>query len=431
MSAADLIERDLAHVWHPCSQMKDYQNFRPAVVVGAEGSYLHLADGSTLIDAVSSWWCKPLGHGHPELKAALQAQIEKFEHVMLAQITYSEIVQLSEKLSTLMPGLGKMMYASDGSCAVEMALKMSLHSRQIRGEKNRNRFMALKNSYHGETAGAMSVTDLGLYSKPYQSMLFETVFLDHIPYVQGQEDPLWQDCSDFWPEIEAQLMQHKNSLTAIIVEPIVQGAGGMQIYSADFLRRLAQFARENNIHIIADEIMTGLGRTGKILACEHADIHPDFLCLSKALTGGFLPMSVVITHDEMYEYFYGESQKAFLHSHTYTGNALAVAVALKFMELMHRENLAGRARVLEVKMREHLEHIAKSTGKLSRIRSLGGIAAADCHVDTKKIYSLAMQKGAILRPLGNTLYWFPPLNIDDNTLSKLAEITEATINEVV
>lgn len=429
MTVADLIERDLAYVWHPCSQMKEYVEFKPEVVVGAEGSYLKLADGRTLIDAISSWWCKPLGHGHPELKKALHEQIEKFEHVMLARITYSEVVRLSEKLAALMPGLRKVMYASDGSCAVEMALKMSVHSRIIRGQKNRNRFMALRNSYHGETTGAMSVTDLGLYSEPYRSMLFEAVFLDKIPYVSGREDPLWEDCSAIWPEIEAQLLHHKNSLTAIIVEPIVQGAGGMLIYSADFLRRLSQFSRENDIHLIADEIMTGFGRTGKMLACEHANIRPDFLCLSKALTGGFLPLSAVITSDTIYANFYAESheKKAFLHSHTHTGNALAVAVALKFNELVISENLVGRAQSLEMKMREHLEVIAKSTGKLSNIRAIGAIAAADCSVDTQKVCKIAMQKGALLRPLGNTLYWLPPINIDDKTLSLLAEITEQVL----
>jgi adenosylmethionine-8-amino-7-oxononanoate aminotransferase len=428
MDTQELIERDLAHVWHPCSQMKEYESFRPAVVVGAEGSYLKLADGSTLIDAISSWWCKPLGHGHPELKAALHAQIEKFEHVMLAQITYPEVVELSERLSTLMPGLTKVMYASDGSCAVEIALKMSLHSRQIRGQK-RNQFMALKNGYHGETSGALSVSDLGIYRRPYESMLFGACFLDKIPYVSGREDPLWHDCSAIWPEIELQLNRYKDSLTAIILEPIVQGAGGMLIYSADFLTRLSQFARENDIHLIADEIMTGFARTGKMLACEHANIRPDFLCLSKALTAGFLPMSAVLTSDEMYGNFYGDSheQKAFLHSHTYTGNALAVAIALKFTELMHSENLVEKATALESKMRDYFEQMAKSTGKLSNIRVIGAIAAADCSIDTKKIFQSAIKKGALLRPLGNTIYWLPPINISDETLEKLAIITEASI----
>lgn len=431
-----LLERDRAHLWHPCAQMKDYETFKPLIVTKANQAHLHLQDGRKIIDAISSWWCKSLGHAHPRLKQALMSQMDKFEHVLLANTTNETIVQLSEKLACLAPSLNKVMYASDGSCAVEMAMKMSLHARQIEGQTERKLFIALENGYHGETAAALSVSDLGIYRQPYQAMLFETRLISSLPYVSGVQDKFWRNCESHWEKILEQLQAHANTATAIILEPLVQGAAGMKIYSMDFLHRLRKWTKEHGIHLIADEIMTGMGRTGKMLACEHARIEPDFLCLSKGLTSGFLPLSAMLTTSRIYDLFYDDYAhgKSFLHSHTHTGNALAASVAIEVMNIIEEEGLCARALELENLMRAYMEEVADETGKLTNIRSLGAIVAADLVCETPgrrygyEVYQKAVELGALLRPLGNTLYWFPPLNVEYGVLTKLREITIEAIS---
>lgn len=432
MNEFDMLALDLAHNWHPCSQMKDYETFKPLLIKQAYGSYIELTNKKKIIDAISSWWCKSLGHQHPRLKKALKQQIEKFEHVIFANTTYPSIIQLSQKLSNLMPGLTKVFYAGDGSSAVEIALKMSIHSRLLSGETKKTKFVSLKNAYHGETSGAMSVSDLGLYRKPYQPLLFDTILIEPA-YVHSSQDPVWDDASDAWAKCENILNPIHDTITAIIVEPIVQGAAGMQIYSKDFLYKLACFAKNKNIHLIADEIMTGIGRTGKMLATEYADIVPDFLCIGKGLTAGWLAFSAVLTNNAIYQYFYDDYEKgtAFLHSHTYSGNALGVSLALAALSVFEEENLSERANYLQTKMRTYFEAIAEETGLFKNIRGIGGIIAADLHLSGNKssvragyhLYKTAIECGALLRPLGNTCYWMPPLNIREKTLASLYQIT--------
>jgi len=419
--------------------MKDYETFKPLSIQSASGSYIHLNDGRTLIDAISSWWCKSLGHGHPRLKQALLTQLNKFEHVILANTTHEIIAQLSQKLAELTSSLKRVFYASDGSCAVEIAMKMSVHAHLLQGQSQRTRFITLQNSYHGETSAALSVSDVGLYREPYKALLFAPVIIHHIPYVNHQHDPLWKDISADWPDIEKQLEPYRNTATALLVEPILQGAGGMRIYSPDFLRRLRKWTAENNIYFIADEIMTGLGRTGLPLACQHAGIEPDFLCLSKGLTSGWLPLSVTCTTDAIYALFYDddESGKAFLHSHTFSGNALAASVALECLHVLTEENIYPRVKKMEITLANLMQEISTETQRLTNIRYLGGMVAADLIVPQNKtragyaVYKKAVELGALLRPLGNTIYWLPPLNTDDATLHQLQQITLAAIKNVL
>ncbi len=438
--SSTLQQRGLQHVWHPCSQMKDYETFLPLEIESAQGSYIQLQDGRSLIDAVSSWWCKSLGHGHPVLKQALQAQADKFEHVILANTINRPIVDLSEKLAQLCPPLDKVSFASDGSCAVEMAMKVSLHAHQLKGMPQRTDFMALRNGYHGETAAAMAVTDLGLYRAPYVAMLPNNVhFLEGLPYVSGTADPLWENCEAMWPPLEAQLNQHADTLTAIIVEPVLQGAGSMSLYSPDVLRRLSAWAKARGIHMIADEILTGIGRTGTALACEHAGLVPDFICLSKGLTSGWLPLSVMMTSAEIYDLFYDdhESGKAFLHSHTYTGNTLGVAVANACLDVMASEQIYAYVQnTLAPHLQQRFTEVANQTGKLHNLRHLGAMVAADLVVPGPgrlgyEICQAAARLGALIRPLGNTLYWVPPLNTTTATIDELADITQQAITDVL
>ena len=426
----NLINRDLKHIWHPCSQMKDYETFKPIEITKAKGPYLIQPDGKKIIDAISSWWCKSLGHNNSKLKKALIRQANKFEHIILANTTNNTIVQLAEKLASLTENLKKVSFASDGSCAIEIAMKMSLHSRQINNELTRTRFASLENSYHGETCLTLAVTDCDLYKSPYKSILPKTTTIHKLPYVHSKQDPLWHNCADHWYNIKKQLEQYKDQLTAIIVEPILQGAGGMLIYSADFLKRLRQWTTQNNIHLITDEIMTGFGRTGIPLACQHANIEPDFLCLSKGLTAGYIPMSVTLTSDEIYNYFYDdyETGKAFMHSHTHSGNTLAAAVALETFNIMEKEHIYTYIQEeLEPFLYQSMQEVADKTKKLKNIRHIGAMVAADLITNEKRagyqVFQRAIKLGALLRPLGNTLYWLPPLNISTKILHKLKDIT--------
>ena len=436
-----LIERDLKYIWHPCSQMKDYQRFKPLIVKSAKGPYIKLDDNTKIIDAISSWWCKTLGHGHPRLKAALLKQVDKFEHVIFANTTNEVIVELSEKLTSMTESLAKVFYASEGSSAVEIAIKMSLHSRNISGESKRKQIMSLQNSYHGETGLALAVSDVGLYRKPYVDVLAPCAFLQNIPYVYSKNDPLWQDCAKFWPSIETQLTTHAEQLTAIIIEPIVQGSGGMLIYSQDFLKRLRAWTIKHNVHLVADEIMTGFGRTGLPFAYQHAAIEPDFVCLAKGLTSGWLPMSAVLTTNKIYNLFYDDfkKNKSFLHSHTQSGNALAAAVALECMKVIEEENIYSQVNIMEPILCELMLEVANKTKRLTNIRNIGAIVAADLVLTKRqqaerigyKVFQKAVKLGALLRPLGNTIYWLPPLNVNKNVLLRLSKITINAIDQVL
>lgn len=428
MVNSNLISRDLKHIWHPCSQMKDFEQCPPFIVNSAEGSYIH-TDRGTLIDAVSSWWCKSLGHGHPEIIAAINTQLSKFEHVISANTTHEPIVQLGEKLAKITQNQ-RLFLASDGSSAVEIALKLAIQANQLKGNFNRNQFIALKNSYHGETMATLSVSDIGLYKKPFRAFTLPCHFLQPIPYITCSNEKSLEQHDQAWIQTLNEIEPIKASICAIIVEPIVQGAGGMLCYSPDFLSRLAAYCKSEGIYLIADEIMTGLGRTGKWLACDHAHIKADMVCLSKGLTSGTLPLSGVCIDEAIYQLFYDDydTGKTFLHSHTYSGNPLAVSAALATLTIMEDENINQQAIKLGKLMQKYFTDIANTTGVLSNIRGIGGLIAGDLATGPNKrmgfeIYKQGLKHGALLRPLGNTLYWLPPLNTDKQTIGNLAQIT--------
>jgi adenosylmethionine---8-amino-7-oxononanoate aminotransferase len=436
----DLISRDLKHIWHPCSQMKDYEVFPPLVIKSAKGAYLRLDNGQSVIDGISSWWSKNLGHRHPRLIEALKKQCNKFEHVLLAHTCQEPLVALSEKLCSLLPALNKVFYASEGSMAVEIALKMSLHSRKITDEPKRQHFMALQNAYHGESLLSLSLSDIGIYRRPYESLLPQFEFIQNIPYVNSVEDPLWLNASEAWSVIEKELQSKKDFLSAIIVEPIIQGAGGMKIYSQDFLQSLSRFTKQNRIHLIFDEIMTGIGRLGFPLACLNMNIVPDFVCLSKGLTGGILPMSAVLIHQDIHPLFYNDYKtgNSFLHSNTFSGNALAAAVALQCLETLEDDNIYQRVQMNSNTLLQYLQEVAHQSNRLKNVRGIGYIAAAEFVLEKNEAQKRwgfqfakeASRLGAFLRPLGNTLYWLPPLITSSNTMKELRDITLKTIKNI-
>ncbi len=434
VNVSELINRDLKHFWHPCTQMKDFETCPPLLIEKAEGSYLY-TDKGPLIDAISSWWCKSLGHGHPRVISAITAQLNRFEHVITANTTHPQLIELAEELAKITQKQ-HVFFASDGSSAVEIAMKLAIHASQIKGFTDRNQFIALKNGYHGETLGAMSISDLGLYKAPYTSFGLTCHFVQNIPYISGKEDPLWNNCDAYWSVVEKELEAVSDKVCAIIVEPLIQGAGGMLCYSPDFLKRLSTWAKSKDIYLIADEIMTGVGRTGKWLASEHADVEPDLICLSKGLTSGSIPLSCIMIDSSIFDLFYADysSGKSFLHSHTYSGNPLAISAALATIHTMHEEKIVDQAKNLGEYMLTTLSEIAEVSGRLSNIRGIGAVVAADLE-DTghyrigNKVYQNALNQGALIRPIGNTLYWLPPLNTSHEVIGKLAEITLHSIKE--
>lgn len=431
----DLIKKDLDHVWHPCTYMQDLQKNHPLVISSAKGSYLE-TDQGPIIDAISSWWCKSLGHGHPEVITAIKKQLDKFEHVITANTTNKVIVALAEELSKI-TGKKHVFFASDGACAVEIALKLSVHASKLKGYTNKTKFVSLENSYHGDTFGAMSVSDLGAFKKTYSDFQLNTTQLSDVPYRAGPTDPNWQNCELEWEAILAQLNPIKEQIAAIIFEPIMQGAAGMRCYSPALLSKLREFAKANDIYIIADEIMTGLGRTGEWLAQSHANIRADFTCLSKGLTSGSMPLSLTMIDEEIYNLFYQDYApgSAFLHSHTYSGNPVAASAALATLTVMQRDDILKQSRNLGEYMQKQFSEIINTCGKLTNYRSIGAIVAADLENTTDArlgylIAQAAQKRGALLRPIGNSIYWLPPLNTNKDTIDKLAQITFESIQEV-
>jgi adenosylmethionine-8-amino-7-oxononanoate aminotransferase len=469
---SELQARDRAVFWHPCGQMRDYDDFPPLEIVGAHGSRLRLRDGRELLDAISSWWCKALGHGHPALLAALRAQAEAFEHVITANTTSEPVVRLCERLLAAANGapasawgpdappgrkpghFGKVFLADNGSTAVEIALKMALQAQALRGQGARTRFAALANGYHGETAGALSVGDCDLYAAPYAPMLFGVTKVGGLPYRSGPEDPRWLDASGEWPAIERALDAVAPTLAAVIYEPVLQAAGEMRLYSPDLLLRLRRWADARGVYLIADEIAAGMGRLGPLLASHLVEgpgrvstgALPDFATLSKGLTGGVLPLSAVLTTDDVAALFEGSwgDGRAFLHSNTYTGNALGVAVANAALDVYAGEDVAGRVAAVGPTLRATLRELAarRPDLPLADVRGCGMMAAVDlrgpggARLDPAlrtgyRVYREAVARGALLRPIGDTLYLFPPLNVAADDVREMVAILEASVAAVV
>jgi adenosylmethionine---8-amino-7-oxononanoate aminotransferase len=459
----DLARRDLDVFWHPCSQMRDYRAFPPLAIAGAEGTRLRLADGREIYDAISSWWCKALGHRHPRLMAALRAQTEAFEHVITANTTSAPLVRLCERLLAVANGLpaaawgptapagraaghfGKVFLADNGSTAVEVAMKMALQAQAQRGQPRRTRFAALENGYHGETAATLSVGDLDLYGGPYGPMCFPVHRLRGLPYRAGANDPRWMDASDAWPAIERTLDEAADTLAAVVYEPVLQAAGGMQLYSPDLLTRLRAWADARGVYLIADEIAAGMGRLGAMLASHLAPrAQPDFAVVSKGLTAGVLPLSAVLTTDAIYQIFdadYAEG-RAFLHSNTFTGNALAIAVANAVLDTFAEEQILSRVDQNGVHLRAALESVAGDRPYLRNLRACGMVAAIDIRQPDGSprdpalrtgyaVYREAVRRGALLRPLGDTMYLFPPLTITPAEIDAIAAILAESLDAVI
>ena len=433
MDNKTLLNRSLQAVWHPCTQMKHHEMLPLIPIRRGEGVWLEDFDGKRYLDGVSSWWVNLFGHNHPRIKAAIRDQLDQLEHVILAGFTHAPVVELSERLSAL-TGLGHAFYASDGASATEIALKMSFHYWRNHDKPEKSGFVSLQQSYHGETLGALSVTDVALFKDTYAPLLRHSTQLPSPDWRLAEPGESAEAYALRCAEaLEAHLARHHEAIAALILEPLVQCAGGMAMYHPAYLKRARALCDTYGVHLIADEIAVGFGRTGSLFACEQAGIRPDFLCLSKGITGGYLPLSVVLTTDDVYQAFYDDSTvRGFLHSHSYTGNPLACRAALATLEIFDREQViaanAARSAFLQ-------QQLALLEGlPIRHLRQTGMIAAFD--VDTedpqfaRRFYQAALDKGLLLRPIGNTVYFMPPYVINETQMAWLVAQTARILQEI-
>jgi len=440
----DLQARDLRHVWHPCSQMKDYEQFPPIVIKKGQGVWLYDENNHRYLDAVSSWWVNLFGHANPRISQVLSDQAFTLEHTIFANFTHEPAIKVAEKLVALTPeGLNKVFFADNGSSAIEVALKMSFQYHMQTGKTAKKRFLALTDAYHGETLGALSVGGVGLYNEVYQPLLLDTLRAQgpdcfRCPF-QDKPESCHAQCIQY---VEEELHAHHEEMTAVIIEPLIQAAAGMKMYPPIYLKRLRELCTAYDVHLIADEIAVGFGRTGTIFACEQAEISPDFMCLSKGLTGGYLPLSAVLTTDAIYNAFYDDygTMKAFLHSHSYSGNPLACRVALEVLTMFEEEqvidmiqNKGEQMRALALEAFDQLPYV----GEYRQIGLVGAIELV-ANYRTKEpfpnearigyqIYQRALAKGLLIRPLGNILYFMPPYIISDEEMGFMIHTTKETI----
>jgi adenosylmethionine-8-amino-7-oxononanoate aminotransferase len=417
-----LLARSRAAVWHPCTQMKHHESQPLLPIVRGEGAWLIDADGRRYLDAVSSWWVNLFGHNHPHIKAALHDQLERLDHVMLAGLTHEPAIELSERLAQW-TGLGHAFYASDGASAIEIALKMSMHAWRNLGRPRKNGFVSLAHGYHGETTGALGVTDIPLFRDAYAPLLRPSAV---VASPDARLAPPGVDAATQAEhaarELEAWLEAHHEETAALIVEPLVQCAAGMAMYHPHYLRRARALCDRHQVHLIADEIATGFGRSGERFACDAAGVRPDFICLSKGLTGGTLPLSAVLTTDAVYAAFYDDdSARGFLHSHSYTGNPLACRAALAAMDLLDDAALE-RNRSTAARLSQAARPLDTHPG-IVNARQLGMIWAWDVQTDdptfARRYHRAALAQGLLLRPIGRTLYFMPPYVIDDEAIAHL------------
>ena len=428
MNNKELSYQDLEHIWHPCTQMKDHE-FLPIVPIKkAHGIYLEDFEGNRYIDAISSWWVNLFGHTNEYINEKIKEQLESLEHVILAGFTHEPIIRLSKRLVALTPGgLNRCFYADNGSSAIEVALKMSYHTHKNNSE-NRTLFVSLKNSYHGETIGALSVGDVKLYKETYEPLLIRSIQTD-VPCDQSEEAAI-----EAAKKFEELCGQRGSEISALIIEPLIQGAGSMHMYHPEFVSLVSLTCKRYGIHLIADEVMVGFGRTGTMFACEQAKVSPDFMVLSKGLTGGYLPLSVVLTTDEIYNSFYCDysEQKAFLHSHSYTGNALACAAANATLDLFENNDVINNNKKIAAYMYEKLQRF-QDLRQVASIRQTGMICALDIQgFDPKervglKVYRYGLKKGVLLRPLGLTIYFMPPYIITSEEIDKMFDVAYEAI----
>lgn len=440
----DWMARDLAVLWHPCTQMKDHEQLPLIPIKKGEGIWLEDFEGNRYLDAISSWWVNVFGHANPKINQRIKAQVDQLEHVIMAGFTHQPIIELAERLVEVTPnGLDRCFFADNGSSCIEIALKMSFHYWLNQGKSQKKKFITLTNSYHGETVAAMSVGDVSIFTETYKALLFDVIKVPSPDcYTRAEGVSEEEHSLLMFKEMEKAIAENHQQVAAVIVEPLIQCAGGMRMYHPVYLQKLREVCDAYQVHLILDEIAVGFGRTGTLFACEQANISPDFLCLSKALTGGYLPMSVCMTSNTIYQAFYDDYKtlKAFLHSHSYTGNPLASAAALATLDIFQSEKVIDNNRILSAYLANAVASL-KAHPHVGDVRQTGMVVAIEmvANKQTKEpfpwqerrglqVFQYALSQGLLLRPIGNVVYFMPPYIITPEQINWMAGITIEAIS---
>jgi len=438
------LKKDLKYVWHPYTQMKDCETLPPLFIKRAKGIKLYDNKGKFYYDTISSWWCNIHGHNHPGIKAAIKRQLDLVEHVLFAGITHEPGIRLAEKLISIAPdNLTRVFFSDNGSTSVETALKMSFQYWKNTGKKSKNKFVSLDRGYHGDTIGAMSVSGRSLFNELFSTLFFPS-FKIPSPYCyrcpSGKERASCRiDCIK---PLEKLLEKKAGVVSAVILEPLVMAAGGMIIYPKEYLKKAAALAKKYNVHLIVDEVATGFGRTGRIFASDHARVRPDFMCLSKGITSGYLPLAATLTTDKIYSAFYDDygKKKTFYHGHTYTANPVACAAAVASIEILQKRDRAGTEKIISI-FNNKLKKF-KNLAPVGDVRSIGMIGAIELVKDKKlktpfnpddrvgfEIYKKGLAKNLLLRPLGDVIYFFLPLCVTEREITRILHDTYGVIDK--
>ncbi|RQS70528.1 adenosylmethionine--8-amino-7-oxononanoate transaminase [Burkholderia sp. Bp8963] len=433
----DWVARSLRAVWHPCTQMKHHERLPLIPVARGAGVWLYDRDGRRYFDAISSWWVNLFGHANPDINAALKDQLDTLEHAMLAGCTHAPAIELAERLTALTQHtLGHAFFASDGASAVEIALKMSFHAWRNRGHADKCEFVCVANGYHGETIGALGVTDVALFKDAYDPLIRHAHVVASPDARLAQPGETAADVADrALADVRRLFTERNGKIAAVIVEPLVQCAAGMAMHDPSYVRGLRALCDEFGVHLIADEIAVGCGRTGTFFACEQAGVWPDFLCLSKGISGGYLPLSLVLSRDDIFAAFYDDdTTRGFLHSHSYTGNPLACRAALATLDLFERDDVLARNARNSAALRDALAPLATHP-RVRHLRERGTLFAFDVALDgdaargfSRRFFERALERELLLRPIGTTVYLMPPYVIDDADIAWLAQRTRDTLD---
>lgn len=442
----DWIEKDKKYLWHPNTQMYDFKTLPPTMIERARGIKLYDDKGNFYYDTISSWWCNVHGHNHPRIKAAIKKQLNTLEHVLFAAITHRPAITLAEKLIHITPeNLTRVFFSDNGSTAVETALKMSFQYWQNVDQKEKVQFVSLDRGYHGDTVGAMSVGGIDFFNEVFKPLCFTSIKVPS-PYCyrcpMGKEYPQCDiECAK---ALEAILKNNSHRISAMILEPLVMGAGGMIIYPKEYLARVRELTREYNIHLIADEVAVGFGRTGKMFACEHVKVQPDFMCLSKGINSGYMPLGATLTTEEIYQAFYADyrEKKTFNHGHTYSANPISCSAAIASLDLFQEEDTLNRMETMIPLFREGIERM-KELSYVGDVRSIGMIGAMELVRDKEsktpfnfgermgfEVYKKGLAKNLLLRPLGDVIYLFLPLCIKKKELETILDRCYETVKEL-
>ena len=441
-----LLKKDLQHIWHPYTQMKDCETNPPILIERAKGIKVYDKNGRVYHDAISSWWCNIHGHNHPKIQKAVREQMKKLDHILFAGFTHEPAIELADRLIDMTPEhITKVFYSDNGSTAVEVALKMSLQYWAQKGFEGKNRFVSLDCGYHGDTIGTMSVSSIDLFNKVFSPLLFKT-YKAQTPYcyrcpLNKKRKKCKIACTKHMEHI---LATHSRKIAAVVLEPLIVGSGGMIIYPTEYLTKVAELAKKYNVHLILDEVATGFGRTGKMFASDYVNIKADFMCISKGLTSGTLPLAATLTTDDIYAAFYADykDKKTFYHGHTYTANPVACAAAVASIDIFKDEDVLNRIKPNIELLKQGLNEMLE-LDFVGDVRSLGMVGAIELVKDkaTKepfafeerigyKIYKEGLKQKLILRPLGNIVYLYLPLCIKTTQLQKILKRTYRIIKQL-